>query len=176
MGASGIVRLSPRNLAQAWNEGGWVPWSVLAFGLAVVGVMSGVIIWWVNRTVIIIDSNAPGITVAIKGQKAFITAEGTKKIVVEPGDQEIKVSYEGLETVTREFFLKKGDSKILIVKVGDKGLLAYLQNEQSPDKAKTDVAQKGGCRCLPRESAANAGDDWRGQGSAAGVARRSLPS
>ena len=143
VGASGIVRLSPRNLAQAWNEGGWVPWSVLAFGLAVVGVMAGVIIWWVNRTVIIIDSNAPGITVAIKGQKAFITAEGTKKIVVEPGDQEIKVSYEGLETVTREFFLKKGDSKILIVKVGDKGLLAYLQNEQAPDKAKTDVAQKG---------------------------------
>ncbi len=143
VGSSGIVRLSPRHLAQAWNEGGWVPWSVVGFGLAVVGVMSGVIIWWVNRTVIIIDAKDPGITVAIKGQKAFITAEGTKKIVVEPGDQEIKVSYEGLETVTREFSLKKGDSKILIVKVGDKGLLAYLQNEQAPDKAKTDVAQKG---------------------------------
>ena len=131
---------------------------MLAFGLAVVGVMSGVIIWWVNRTVIIIDSDAPGITVAIKGQKAFITAEGTKKIVVEPGDQEIKVSYEGLETVTREFFLKKGDSKILIVKVGDKGLLAYLQNEQAPDKARP-TSRRRAVPVPPRESADDAGDD-----------------
>ena len=34
------------------NDGGWIPWSVLAFGLAVFGVMTGVIVIYLNRTAV----------------------------------------------------------------------------------------------------------------------------
>ena len=38
-GEGGAVRIGfVRQFTQPWNEGGWIPWSVLAFGLAVFGV------------------------------------------------------------------------------------------------------------------------------------------
>ena len=43
-------RLGPlRQFTQPWNEGGWIPWSVLAFGLAVFGVMTAVMAVPPNR-------------------------------------------------------------------------------------------------------------------------------
>ncbi len=49
-GAGGAARLGPlRQFTQPWNEGGWIPWSVLAFGLAVFGVMTAVIVIWLGK-------------------------------------------------------------------------------------------------------------------------------
>jgi hypothetical protein len=41
------------------NDGGWIPWSVLAFGLAVFGVMTGVIVIYLNRTAVGFWETAP---------------------------------------------------------------------------------------------------------------------
>ncbi|HEV8067611.1 MAG TPA: family 16 glycoside hydrolase [Planctomycetaceae bacterium] len=131
-GGGGAVRIGPKTLAKAWSEGGWIPWSALAFGLAVMGVVAGVIIWWVNGTAIIIDVKDPGIIVDINGKQATINIPGKHKITVEPGDGQLSVSYEGLETQTKKFQIKKGESKILTVAIVDNKLVAQFAGEILP--------------------------------------------
>src|SRR3984957_13133950 len=55
------------------NDGGWIPWSVLAFGLAVFGVMAGVIVIYLGRTAVVIDIKDPGVEVALKGTTLTVT-------------------------------------------------------------------------------------------------------
>jgi serine/threonine protein kinase/formylglycine-generating enzyme required for sulfatase activity len=131
-GGGGAVRIGPKTLAKAWSEGGWIPWSALAFGAAVVGIVAGVIIWWVNGTAVIIDAKDRGITVDINGKQAIINVPGKQKITVEPGDGQISVSYEGLETQTKKFQIKKGESKILTVAIVDNKLVAQFAGEILP--------------------------------------------
>ncbi len=145
-GDGGVARLGPKEITQAWSEGGWVPWSALAFGLAVVGVVCGLIIIWLGKTAIVIDAEIPGITVEVKGLEAYITVPGEKSIKVEPGDQEIKVSYAGLETQTRKFKLKKGQTQLLTVGILNSQLVARLENEVAgslPGAEKKQVAIAG---------------------------------
>ncbi len=48
---AGAVRLGPlRQFTQPWNEGGWIPWTVLAFGVAVFGLMSVAMVIYLGRT------------------------------------------------------------------------------------------------------------------------------
>jgi formylglycine-generating enzyme required for sulfatase activity/serine/threonine protein kinase len=131
-GDGGVVRLGPKEITQTWSEGGWVPWSALAFGLAIVGVVWGLIIIWLGKTAIVIDAKDPGITVEVKGLEAFITVPGKQSIKVQPGNQEITVSYGGLETQTRKFVLKKGQTQILTVAIVNSQLVAQLANEIAP--------------------------------------------
>ena len=44
----GGIRLL-KQFTRPWNDGGWIPWSALAFGLAVFGVMLGVVIIWLGK-------------------------------------------------------------------------------------------------------------------------------
>ena len=49
-GNRGPARIGPlRQFTRPWNEGGWIPWSVLAFGLAVFAVMTGVVVHYLGR-------------------------------------------------------------------------------------------------------------------------------
>jgi serine/threonine protein kinase len=143
------VRIGPKApLIPRWDDGGWIPWSALAFGLTVVGVVAGVIIIWLGRTAIVIDAKDPGITVEVNDRQVAITAPGEQSIKVEPGDQTVKVSYAGFETVTRSFTLAKGKSKRLTVQVVDKKLVADLQGEILPllvdsEKPKTVAMASG---------------------------------
>jgi serine/threonine protein kinase/formylglycine-generating enzyme required for sulfatase activity len=141
---SGGVRFGARAVAQAWGEGGWVPWSVLAFGLAVLGVMSGVIIWWTGRTFVVVKTNDPNIKVEFKGQKAFFTVPGKKEVTVSPGDGEFTVSYDGMETVTRSFTIKKGESKVLEVSIANSQLVARFHQETAPALVESEKAKNGG--------------------------------
>ena len=76
-GEGGAARIGLlKQFTQPWNEGGWIPWSVLAFGLAVFGVMAGVIIVWLGKTAIIIDTQVAGITVTANGESAVVTVPG----------------------------------------------------------------------------------------------------
>jgi serine/threonine protein kinase len=48
-GEAGGARLNRMwQFTRPWNEGGWVPWSALAFGLAVFAVMTGVVVLYVG--------------------------------------------------------------------------------------------------------------------------------
>ena len=151
-GSRGLCRVRRRGAArigllqqftQPWNEGGWIPWSVLAFGLAVFGVMAGVIIVWLGKTAIVIDTQDAGITVTVKGESALITVPGKQSIKVEPGDQTLTISYAGLETNTKSFTIKKGQTKIVTVSILNSEIVARLEGEIAPptlDQHKTTAA------------------------------------
>jgi len=47
----GAARIAPlRQFTQPLNERGWIPWSALAFGLAVFGAMTAIIVTYLGRT------------------------------------------------------------------------------------------------------------------------------
>jgi formylglycine-generating enzyme required for sulfatase activity/serine/threonine protein kinase len=114
------------------NDGGWIPWSVLACGLAVFGVMTGVIVIYLNRTAVVIDIQDPGVEVAVKGTTLTITGPDKQSVKVVPGDQELTITCAGLETTTRRFSLKKGDKKTVTVSIVNKEIVARLKNEILP--------------------------------------------
>jgi formylglycine-generating enzyme required for sulfatase activity/serine/threonine protein kinase len=114
------------------NDGGWIPWSVLAFGLAIFGVMTGVIVIYLNRIPVMIDIRDPGVEVAVKGTSLTVTGPGQQSVKVTPGDQELMISCAGLETITKSFTIKKGEKKTVIVSILDSKLFAWLDNEIAP--------------------------------------------
>jgi serine/threonine protein kinase/formylglycine-generating enzyme required for sulfatase activity len=142
----GSVRIGPKSVAVAWREGGWIPWSALAFGLAVFGVTAGVIIWWVGRTAIVIDARDPNIKVEVQGKDAIITVPGKQSIKVEAGSHQLTVSYGGMETKTTSFTLKTGEVKTLTVGIADARLVARLENEilQSTSSGDKQELARGG--------------------------------
>jgi serine/threonine protein kinase/formylglycine-generating enzyme required for sulfatase activity len=114
------------------NDGGWIPWSVLAFGLAVFGVLTGVIVIYLGRTAVIIDIQDPGVEVAVKGTTLTVTGPDQQSVKVVPGDQELTISCAGLETTTKRFTIKKGEKKTITVSIIDSKLVARLENESAP--------------------------------------------
>jgi serine/threonine protein kinase len=111
------------------NEGGWIPWSVLAFGLAVFGVITGVFVVYLGRTAVVIDIKDPGVEVAVKGTTLTVTGPDKQSVKVVPGDQELTISSAGLETTTKSFTIKKGEKKTVTVSIVDSKLVARLENE-----------------------------------------------
>ncbi|HEV8002853.1 MAG TPA: bifunctional serine/threonine-protein kinase/formylglycine-generating enzyme family protein [Planctomycetaceae bacterium] len=114
------------------NEGGWIPWSVLAFGLAVFGVMTGVILIYLGRTAVVIDIQDPDIEVAVKGTTLTVTGPDKQSVKVVPGDHELTITCAGLEAITKTFSIKKGEKKTVTVSILDKKLMALLDNEIAP--------------------------------------------
>jgi serine/threonine protein kinase len=132
-GEGGAARIGlVQQFTQPWNKGGWIPWSALAFGLAVFGVMMGVIIIWLGRTAVVIDTQVPGINVAVNGKSALITVPGMQSIKVEPGDKTLTISYAGLETKTKTFTIKKGETKTVTVSILNSEIVARLEGEIAP--------------------------------------------
>ena len=135
------------------NNGGWIPWSVLACGLAVFGVMTGVIVIYLNRTAVVIDIQDPGVEVAVKGTTLTVTGPDQQSVKVVPGDQELTISSAGLETITKSFTIKKGEKRTVTVSIMGPKLAAWLDNELGPltaareEKATSPTA--GGTKALP---------------------------
>ena len=127
-GAWGAARLAPLvQYTQPWREGGWIPWSVFAFGLGVCGVMTALVVLWLGKTAVIIDAENAGITIAVNGQTALITVPGEQSIKVSPGEQTLDISYAGLETTTKKFQVKYGGTPRLKVWIANKELIAHLE-------------------------------------------------
>jgi hypothetical protein len=93
----------------------WILWSVLAFGLAVFGVMAGIMVIYLARTALVIDVRDPGVEVAVKGMT--ITGPKEEKVYVEPGEQQLTITCAGLETITKSFTIKKGQTKVVTVSI-----------------------------------------------------------
>jgi formylglycine-generating enzyme required for sulfatase activity/serine/threonine protein kinase len=117
------------------NDGGWIPWSVLAFGLAILAVMTGIIVIQIGKTAIVIKVEDPEVTVevAAKGNKIeIVRGPREEKVEVEPGEQELKISYGGLETRTKRFELKKGQKRQVTVSIVNREIVADLDRESLP--------------------------------------------
>ena len=132
-GDEGAARIGlVAQFTKPWNEGGWIPWSVLAFGLAVFAVMCGVIVIYLNRTAIAVDVKDPGVEVAVKGTTLTVTGPDKQSVKVEAGEQLLTITGAGFETTTRSFSLKKGDKKTVTVSIVNKEIVARLENEILP--------------------------------------------
>jgi formylglycine-generating enzyme required for sulfatase activity/predicted Ser/Thr protein kinase len=154
-GAGGAARIGKlQQFAQPWNEGGWIPWSVLAFGLAVCGALMAIVMIYVNGTAVEVDIKDPGVVVTVKGKEITITGPKDERVVVEPGEQKLKITYAGLETVTTSFFIKKGEKKLVTVSIVNAQITANLDRDPSslaliPDRGKLDKA-KGAAEASPK--------------------------
>ena len=67
------------------NDGGWIPWSLVAGSLTVFAVLGAVIVSYLGRTAVVIDSQNPGVEVAAKGTPQPITGPDQQSIAVVPG-------------------------------------------------------------------------------------------
>jgi serine/threonine protein kinase/Leucine-rich repeat (LRR) protein len=107
----------------------WITWRVLALGLAVLGAMSAVMVVYLRGTAVVVEINAPGIEVTVNEAAITVKGPGKEEVKVEPGEQALKITYAGLETISKTFTLKRGDKKILAVSLTDANLIAKLGNE-----------------------------------------------
>jgi formylglycine-generating enzyme required for sulfatase activity/serine/threonine protein kinase len=132
-GEGGAVRIGVLDqFRRPLNDGGWIPWSVLALGLAVFGVMTGVMVIYLNRTAVVIDIQDPGVEVAVKGTTLTVTGPDQQSVKVTPGDQKLTITCNGLETITPSFTIKKGEKRTVTVSILDSKLVAWLDNEILP--------------------------------------------
>ncbi|HEV3298087.1 MAG TPA: SUMF1/EgtB/PvdO family nonheme iron enzyme [Planctomycetaceae bacterium] len=156
-GHTGPARIGASwRLTERWDQGGWIPWSVLAFGVAVFGVMTGVIVIYLNKTAVVIDVEDPDVTVSLEGKQITITGPKEEKVYVEPGEQQLKISYAGIETVTKSFEIKRGEKKTVKVSILGKNIVALLENEALPLAAGTEKvgSSTGGAASKPTVAAA----------------------
>ena len=114
---------------QRWDQGGWIPWTALAFGLAVVGVMTGVMYFYLRGTWIVVDVQDPDVKVTVKDSTLTITGPAKKDVKVEPGNQELTIAYGDLNFTTKTFTLKKGETKTVTISVVDKNVVVKLSGE-----------------------------------------------
>jgi formylglycine-generating enzyme required for sulfatase activity/serine/threonine protein kinase len=124
----GVLDKSHRPL----EGGSWIPWSLLAFGLAIFGVMTVVIVLYLGRTVVVIDIKDPGVEVAVKGTPMIVMGPDKQSVKVVPGDQELTITCAGFETTTKRFTIQKGGTKAVTVSIVNSKLVARLENEIVP--------------------------------------------
>ncbi|HUE15757.1 MAG TPA: bifunctional serine/threonine-protein kinase/formylglycine-generating enzyme family protein [Planctomycetaceae bacterium] len=85
-GAGGTARIGVLDqFRRPLNDGGWIPWSVLAFGLAVFGVMAAVVVIYLGRTAVVTDIKDPGVQAAVKGTTVTVTGPDMQSVTVVPG-------------------------------------------------------------------------------------------
>ncbi len=87
---------------------------------------------YLGKTAIVIDIKDPGVEVAVKGTTLTVTRPDRESVKVEPGDEELKITSAGLETTTKGFSLKKGETKTVTVSIVDKQIVARLGNQVLP--------------------------------------------
>jgi len=113
------------------DKGGWIPWTALAFGIAVVAGMAGVLVLYLGKTAVVIDVQDPDINVAVTAQGKVITITGPReeKVTVEPGDRHLKIFHGGLEARTESFELKKGEKRRVKVSLVGGKLAAEIDRQ-----------------------------------------------
>jgi internalin A len=132
-GQGGAARIGlASQFTKPWSEGGWIPWSALAFGVAVFAAMCGVIVIYLNGTAIAVDVKDPGVEVAVKGTTLTVTGPDKQSVKVEAGEQLLTITAPGFETTSRSFSLKRGEKKTVTISIVNKEIVARLENDVLP--------------------------------------------
>ncbi|HUE17483.1 MAG TPA: hypothetical protein VMR25_25245 [Planctomycetaceae bacterium] len=127
-----VDSLDHRHTVVKKRKWGWILCGVLAFGLVVFGVMTDVVVIYLNGTAVKIDVTDPNVVVAIRGTTLTITGPDQQSVKVVPGDQELTITCAGLETKTKSFTIKRGETKTVTVSIVNKEVVARLENEILP--------------------------------------------
>jgi serine/threonine protein kinase/formylglycine-generating enzyme required for sulfatase activity len=107
----------------------WIRWAVASASLAALGLLAAVIVIYLGKTAVIIDIKDPGVQVALNGTTLVVTGPSQQSIKVEPGEQQLTITFAGLETTTRSFTVKKGEKKAVTISILNSELVAQLDNE-----------------------------------------------
>ncbi len=132
--AEGVARIGfVSQFIKPCGARGWILWSVLVFGLAV---FAGMVVVYLGRTAVVIDVRDPDIKVEFMAPRNWITIAGSRqeKISVEPGDQQLKITYPGVETLTTRFDVKKGQVRrvrVSVLDMKDKKLAVQIDSDPS---------------------------------------------
>ena len=116
--------------ADRWNEGGWIPWSVLAFGLAVFGVMAGV-----DRDLSGQDGDRdrhPGSgrrPSTVKGIDAVVTGPEQSRSRSSLATRSSRSATPASRPLTKSFTIKKGEKRTVTVSIVNKEIVARLEDE-----------------------------------------------
>ena len=99
-----------------------------------------------------VEINSPDVEVTMKGSTLWLKGPGTEDVQVVPGDQELTITCAGLETTTKSFTIKKGETKAVTVSIVNSQLVARLENEIAPltpaHEEKTSIPIAGGKESL----------------------------
>ncbi|HEV7999606.1 MAG TPA: protein kinase [Planctomycetaceae bacterium] len=151
-----VKRVEPTVVSDSKRRS-WIAWCVLALGLAVLGAMWAVMVVYFHGTAVVVEINAPGIEVTVNEAAITVKGPGKEEIKVEPGEQSLKITYAGLETITKTFALKRGDKKVLTVSLADAKLTAKLGNEVFVEQAVKSASAGPGVK--PPQSVAQSPPD-----------------
>ena len=102
------------------NDERWIPFSVLAFGLAFFGVMTAVIAIYLRGTAIVIDIEDPGVAVRVNGSDVIITGPKNEKVTVTPGDQGLYDYLRRPEAAHQKPHSQKGQKRTVTVSIVNK--------------------------------------------------------
>ncbi len=85
-GAAGTARIGVlEQFRRPLNDGGWIPWSVLAFGLAVFGLVAAIVVSYLGTTAVVTDIKDPGVAVSVKGTTVTVTGPDMQSVTVVKG-------------------------------------------------------------------------------------------
>ncbi|HXY36650.1 MAG TPA: protein kinase, partial [Planctomycetaceae bacterium] len=126
----GVARLlRSQRFDQPWRDGGWVPWGALAFGLAVFAALSWAIAVYVNRTVVTIDVQDSGLSVALEGAGHAVEGPDREKFTVDPGENELTVTRDGAVVARQRFPIAKGRQRTVVVSLADSKVVIAFDQE-----------------------------------------------
>lgn len=112
------------------GEGTWIPWSVLAFGLCVFGVMfwAATLYFRSGDAVMKVTIHDPDVKVGIQGRTLNIES-ARNAVKVNPGEGTLKITYGDAEFETTKFTLKKGQNPAVDVVLLDDKLAAKFGDQ-----------------------------------------------
>lgn len=126
------MRVGPLQAFQKpWSDGGWIPWSALAFGLVVFGVMSFCIAIYLRsgKAIVKVEVMSPDVAVTLNGSTLTLAGPGSDVVQVEPGESELTITHGNLKFTTKSFALKRGENETIRVSIVDAELVTRFGDE-----------------------------------------------
>jgi hypothetical protein len=99
---------------------------VLILAAVSVDAMAFLMLAYFQETSLVIDIPGPEIEVALNGTAIAITGPRREKVVVQPGQQELRIRHTNVETVTAHFMIRRGESRAVTVSIVDKKIAATV--------------------------------------------------
>jgi serine/threonine protein kinase len=109
------------------GEGSWIPWIGVAVGIVAFGLALWAVTIYLKAgdAVVRIQINDPDVEVSFQSRTLNIQSAG-QDLKVEPGEDTLKVVFQGAEFETDRFTLNKGENPAIVVELLDKTLSARI--------------------------------------------------
>jgi len=101
--------------------------------LILAGIFAAAVLYFrVGKAVVEVDISDPDVQVALRGSTLKITGPASQEIQVEPGENELTITYNDLKFKTGEFKLERGDKQVVRVSILGSNIEAKLGEKLLP--------------------------------------------